>query len=70
MLLAEGLRASRRAEDLEEAREWQIAQAWAEAKRIAAGDRSGVGWDVVDERFEQARRRIREREAERAAAPR
>ncbi len=68
MLLADGLRAAFRAEELDEAREWQVAQAWAEARRIAAGDRSGVGWKVIEERFDRARERIREREAHEPAA--
>lgn len=70
MLLADGLRAASRAEQLDEAREWQVAQAWAEAGRIAAGDRSGVGWKVIEERFERARERIREREGHQAATRR
>src|SRR6266540_4974293 len=68
MLLADGLRAASRAEELDEAREWQIAQAWTEVRRIAAGDRSGVGWKVVEERFDRARERIRKREGREAAA--
>jgi hypothetical protein len=68
MLLADGLRAASRAEQLDEARDWQVAQAWAEARRIAAGDRSGVGWKVIEERFDRARERIREREARETAA--
>lgn len=70
MLLADGLRAASRAEQLDEAREWQVAQAWAEARRIAAGDRSGVGWTVIEERFERARERIRERDGHQAATRR
>jgi len=68
MLLADGLRAAARGEELDEAREWQVAQAWAEARRIAEGDRSGVGWKVIEERFDRARERVREREAHEAAA--
>ncbi len=68
MLLADGLRAAFRAEELDEARQWQVAQAWAEARRVAAGDRSGVGWNVIEERFDRARERIREREAHETAA--
>jgi hypothetical protein len=68
MLLADGLRAASRAEELDEAREWQVTQACAEARRIAGGDRSGVGWKVIDERFDRARDRIREREEHEAAA--
>ncbi len=67
MLLADGLRAAARAEELDQAREWQVAQAWVEARRIAAGDRLGVGWNVIEERFERARERIREREAREGA---
>lgn len=70
MLLADGLRAASRAQQLDEAREWQVAQAWAEARRITAGDRSGVGWKVIEERFERARERIRERDGHQAATRR
>ncbi|MBI2983222.1 MAG: hypothetical protein HYY42_03425 [Chloroflexi bacterium] len=68
MLLADGLRAASRANELDEAHEWQVARAWAEAGHIAAGDRSGAGWEVIEERFDRARERIHEREAHETAA--
>ena len=67
MLLTDGLHAASRRAELDEAREWQVAQAWAEARHIAAGDRSGVRWKVIEERFDQARERIRKRDGHQAA---
>ncbi len=49
--------------DLEAARAWQIEQSWAEAQKIASGDRDFGSWDEIEEAAEQARARIRERTA-------
>ncbi len=57
----------RRLEELEAAREWQIEQAWAEARAIAAGDRTSVSWDEIEKAAESARKRIQEREEARQA---
>jgi len=70
LLLRSGLSVERRVRELQAARDWQIEEAWADVQAIAAGDRTFGSWDEIEQAAEQARLRIREREAaqQRAAA--
>ena len=63
LLLSSGLRVERRLREVEAARDWQIAQAWAEVQAVAAGDRAFGSWTEIDRAVERARARIRAREA-------
>lgn len=63
LLIRSGLRIERRLRELAAARDWQIEQAWADVQAIAAGDRTFVSWDEIEQAAERARSRIREREA-------
>lgn len=64
LLIRSGLRVERRLRELAAARDWQIEQAWADVQAIAAGDRTFVSWDEIEQAAERARSRIRERGAE------
>lgn len=62
-LLRSGLRTEQLVEEYAAASAWQLAQAWADAQAIAAGDRAVGGWDHIAQAAEQARARTRERAA-------
>ena len=61
VLLRSGLAVERRVRELAAARDWQIERAWAELKRIAAGDRDFGSWDEIEQAAARARLRIRKR---------
>lgn len=63
LLLRSGLHTERVVADLAAVREWQIAEAWADAQAIARGDRTAGSWAAITRAAEQARGRIRERAA-------
>lgn len=63
LLLRTGLGVERRMREIQAARDWQIEEAWTEVQAIAAGDRTFGSWDEIEQAAEQARLRIREREA-------
>lgn len=63
LLLRSGLGVERRVRELKATRDWQIEQAWSDLQAVAAGDRTFGSWDELERAAEQARSRIREREA-------
>lgn len=67
VLLRTGLQTQGLVDELAAAQRWQIAQAWADAQRIADGDREVGSWDRIREAGEQARARIRQRVAKNRA---
>lgn len=69
VLLRTGLRTQRLVEELAGAQEWQVAQAWADARAVADGDRHVGSWDRITDAGERARGRVRARAAGRAATP-
>ena len=62
-LLRSGLHTERVVEEIAATREWQIAEAWSDARAIANGDRAVGSWDAIAHAAEQARSRMRERAA-------
>lgn len=62
-LLRSGLRTELLVEEYAAASAWQLAQAWADARAIAEGDRAIGSWDRISAAAKQARIRIRERVA-------
>ena len=62
-LIRDGLRLSQRFRELEEARDWQIEQAWAEAQAIANGDRSVGRWEDIERAFDRARAEVQKQPA-------
>lgn len=62
-LLRSGLHTEQMIEEIATAQEWQLAQAWADAEAIAAGDRAVGSWERIAAAGERARARIRERVA-------
>jgi hypothetical protein len=67
-LLRSALRAERQTRQLDAARAWQIEQAWAEVKAIAAGDTATGSWEEIEQAAERARKRIRERRGQGSAS--
>lgn len=63
VLLRTGLQTQSLVDEFAAAQQWQIAQAWTDAQRIAEGDRQVGSWDRIREAGEQARARIRQRAA-------
>lgn len=68
LLLRSGLHTERVVEEIAETREWQIAEAWADAQAIAGGDRTVGSWEAIAKAAKKARARIRERASRRQAA--
>jgi len=69
VLLRTGLHTQRLVEELAGAQEWQVAQAWTDARAVADGDRHVGSWDRITDAGERARGRVRARAAGRAATP-
>lgn len=65
-LVTDQLRELRQIEQLRRAREWQIAQAWAEVEAMERGESREVSWDEIEGVFREARARM-QRKAKRAA---
>ncbi len=61
VLLRSGLAVERRLRELSAARDWQIEQAWADLKKIAAGDRDFGSWDEIEKAADRARRKFDQR---------
>ena len=61
VLLRSGLAVERRLRELAAARDWQIEQAWADLKKIAAGDRDFGSWDEIEKAADRARRKFHQR---------
>lgn len=64
VLLRTGLQTQSLVDEFAAAQQWQIAQAWVDAQRIADGDRAVGSWDRIREAGERARARIRKRAAD------
>ncbi len=60
-LVTEQLRELKEIERLRRAREWQIAQGWAEAQAIARGEVDEVGWGDIEQIQGEALARTRAR---------
>lgn len=68
VLLRTGIETQNPVDELAAAPQWQIAEAWAGAQKIADGDRETGSWDRIREAGERARARIRQRAAEQRSA--
>lgn len=65
LLLHSGLHTESVIDQMAAAREWQIAEAWADAQAIANGDTRVGSWETIARAAERARRRIRQRTGKR-----
>lgn len=61
LLLASGLHTESVIDEIAATREWQIAEAWADAQAIANGDTRVGSWETIARAAERARLRIRRR---------